>query len=164
MHYMPDGCRHQPAADINLLQTLSLRYIPITRFIHIIVPISIVWIMTFITLIHFIWMLTQAKLTFSCIITGCWTYSGQCFPTKTNWIDISWTQKKSILSSTVMLTLQTMQIPSIALATGPREGIRRGSMSRAFGQIRAHPRPRHSWLIPWIRRRPSSFVKPCGAG
>ncbi len=52
---------------------------------------------------------------------------------------------------------QTMRIPSIALATGPREGIRPGSMIRAYGQIRAHPRPRHSWLIPWIRRRLSSF-------
>ncbi len=42
------------AADINLLRTLSHRYIPVINIIHIIVIVSIIRIMTFITLIHFI--------------------------------------------------------------------------------------------------------------
>ncbi len=42
------------AADINLLRTLSHRYIPIMNIIHIIVIVCIVRIMKFITLIHFI--------------------------------------------------------------------------------------------------------------
>ncbi len=42
------------AADINLLQTLSHRYIPVINIIHIIVIVSIIKITTFITLIHFI--------------------------------------------------------------------------------------------------------------
>ena len=92
------------AADITLLRSLSLRYVSIMRIIHIILLIYIIYNMTLMTLIHFIWISTLAKLTFPCFISGCWTYSEQCFPTQTNWIAISWTQKKSILSSTVMLT------------------------------------------------------------
>ncbi len=42
------------AADINLLRTLSHRYIPFMSILHIIVSVCIVRIMTFITLIHFI--------------------------------------------------------------------------------------------------------------
>ena len=104
---------------ITLLSHLSHTYDIFQFFLHLIIKHypydNIIYIITFITIIHI-------------IIVSIPVFN----------------RKKSILSSTVMLTYQTKQIPSIALSTGPREGIKRGPMSRAFGQIRAHPRPRHS--------------------
>ncbi len=69
-------------------------------------------------------------------------------------IDLLWTPQRFILSSTVTLTWQIMQIRSIAAATGLREDIRHRSISSNQGA---------TWHISSTRRHLCSRVTPCAA-